>query len=242
MKQFEQADADADDIIGYALMMRTFLYTLFSRVFAEEPSEKLLEVIRSRQAIDETVRFAQGGKFATTIKECVGILDGNKAASILDDLTCDYTCLFIGPGKLPAPPWESVYVTGQDVIFQESTLEVRNAYRKEGYLPVGYPKVADDHVAIECSFIQKLAENASMAFQDGDVTECRRLLEVQTSFLEGHLLRWLPCFADRIGKQTRAGQFYPTIARCLAEFCTWDVGVASDIRHHLSASVESLAK
>ncbi|MEI3231097.1 MAG: molecular chaperone TorD family protein, partial [Gordonibacter pamelaeae] len=57
------------------------------------------------------------------------------AANGLGQLRSVYTKLFIGPAKLPAPPWESVYATGgRPLLFQESTLAVRRRLLPPGRL------------------------------------------------------------------------------------------------------------
>lgn len=41
---------------------------------------------------------------------------------------------YVEPGSLPAPPWESAYLSEDRLLFQESTLEVRKAYLKYNYM------------------------------------------------------------------------------------------------------------
>jgi TorA maturation chaperone TorD len=72
-----------------------------------------------------------------------------EAEAVLARLKSEYTALMIGPAKLPAPPWESAYLTRERIIFQESTLKVRRAYQKYQFLPANYPYEADDHLALE---------------------------------------------------------------------------------------------
>lgn len=43
-----------------------------------------------------------------------------------EQLENDYQTLFIGPNNLPAPPWGSVYLDKESVIFGESLLELRH--------------------------------------------------------------------------------------------------------------------
>ena len=46
---------------------------------------------------------------------------GLAAGADHDDLVWEYRRLFVGPGRLPAPPWGSVYTDHDCVIFGEST-------------------------------------------------------------------------------------------------------------------------
>ena len=56
-------------------------------------------------------------------------------AALLDAARDEYTRLFVGPGALPAPTWESPDLTKEPTLFQENTLAVRAAYRAHGVEP-----------------------------------------------------------------------------------------------------------
>ncbi|MCB8816455.1 molecular chaperone TorD family protein [Desulfosporosinus shakirovi] len=74
----------------------------------------------------------------------------------------EYTRLFIGPTKLPVPPWESVYVSKERLLFQESSLKVRQrqCYLNYNFLPAKYRSEADDHIALELDFMYNLSSLA----------------------------------------------------------------------------------
>lgn len=100
-------------------------------------------------------------------------------------LKADYQQLFIGPGHLPAPPWESVYRSDERIIFDWPTLEVREEYRKMG-LAVTRTNEPDDHMGLELLFMALLAERQA----GGD----EGAAAAQNAFLKEHLLTWAPAF------------------------------------------------
>lgn len=102
----------------------------------------------------------------------------------------DYTRLFIGVGKVLAPPWESVYFTESHLLFQEQTLQVRNWYRRYGLELEKLHKEPDDHISIEMSFVAYLSKLALQAFEEQNQEEFEELLEAQRQFLASHLLAW----------------------------------------------------
>lgn len=61
-----------------------------------------------------------------------------------------------GAGKLPAPPYESVYASQGRSVMQEKTIEVRKKYLEAGLLPTMLYKIPDDHVATEFEFMYYL--------------------------------------------------------------------------------------
>ena len=50
----------------------------------------------------------------------------------LHEIHLEYNRLFIGPSKLPAPAWGSVYLDPENVIFGIETLELREWMRASG--------------------------------------------------------------------------------------------------------------
>jgi len=127
----------------------------------------------------------------------------------------------VGPGKLVAYPWESVYTGSEKLLFQESTLRVRQFYRKYGYLPQAYPHVADDHISLELHFMAKLSQRALEAFQQNDLQSVRNLLEGQKIFMKYHLLNWIPQYAENM-KMSKTSHMYPQFALATDAFIKVD--------------------
>lgn len=205
------------------LANRRFLYTLFGRAFGDAPTEEFLELLAGdhvRQAL--ACASQEGEQVAGVLTELSAEGGTSPSIPVLDVALDEYTYLFVGPAKPPAPPWESVYVNGEPLLLQESTLDVRQRYRAAGYLPAGYPHVADDHLAIELNFLAAVAGSACEAFNTEGLTDVETLLTSQAEFLDAHVLTWVDVFARRLGVQQHTGSFYPNLARLVAAFCADD--------------------
>ena len=131
-------------------------------------------------------------------------------------LKSEYTRLFIGPGKLAAPPWESVYRTKERSLFTRITLEVRSFYRSQGFIPELYPSVADDHISLEFDFLARLAAAALDAYileaqAEPSGTDCQEALAASRDFLREHLLTWFDEYVGDLQAQQEA-RFYPHTA------------------------------
>lgn len=203
------------------LSNRRYLYALVSRVFSREPDDCLFLEIANAHAEEECTLLDDDSQEGACIWGRV--LESVKEVDLLR-LNREYTKLFIGPGSLPAPPWESVYVTGEPLLFQESTLAVRDAYRRSGFVSAGYPREADDHVAIELDFMATLASKTC-----DTVAGDRGVLEAQLAFLEEHLLAWVDSFAERLGACGTVSGFYPSFARLAALVCRRDAEVLREL-------------
>ncbi|WP_395677628.1 Tat proofreading chaperone DmsD, partial [Enterobacter sp.] len=97
--------------------------------------------------------------------------------------------LFIGPYALPAPPWGSVWLDRESVLFGESTLALRQWMRENAIAFDMQQNEPEDHIGTLLMLAAWLAEN-------GRDTQCDQLLA-------WHLLPWshrfLSVFIDNAG-------------------------------------------
>ena len=124
-----------------------------------------------------------------------------------DTLLHDYTRLFIGPDKVLAPPWESVFVQEGRLVFTETTLEVRQWYRRFGLELENLHKEPDDHIGLELAFIANLATQAGQALEAGQEAEYQRLMQAQADFYQAHLGRWAVPYFDQLFEYARTDYF-----------------------------------
>ena len=133
---------EANEIVANACANRAFVYQYLWRVFSDAPDETLIETTLGTAREQFELFF---GADSPEMEEFAALCVELQAALALDanasSLANDYTRLFIGPGKLPASPWESVYACGEELVFQQSTLDVRAAYHAAGFAAAGYPHV-----------------------------------------------------------------------------------------------------
>jgi TorA maturation chaperone TorD len=118
----------------------------------------------------------------------------------VDDLV-EFHRLFVGPGALIAPPYESVYLSPEHVLMQAETLAVRQFYRSYGKALAPDRHEPDDHLAFELEFYAYLHTIRPM----------ERRLEAMERFSADHLARWVPAFCKRILEGTRS-PFYRSLA------------------------------
>lgn len=139
----------------------------------------------------------------------------------LDALDSAYARLFVGPRRPEAAPWESAYVGDDGLLFQPSTLEVRKAYVAQGLIPSRYPRIADDHLAIELGFLASLGQRASDAYDSNDANGLAQAVTASREFLDDHLRPWLPAFREALG-QSSYGALYHEAAQALEAFAQAD--------------------
>ena len=208
---------------GERLAARRYLYAFFQSVFGNEPSAEqhgAFDAALCEAALSEVGMEPEAcGSAARLLAALRGVLASPEEISSLHS---EYTRLFVGPGKLPAPPWEGYWRSVEHRLFTRETLEVRQCYRACGFASKGYPRVADDHLAIELDFLSALALRAFDGFQTQDAEAARAALAASRSFLDAHLGRWLADFAQALGPAAGERSLFGAAALALADFAAGD--------------------
>ncbi|HSR37254.1 MAG TPA: molecular chaperone TorD family protein [Desulfurivibrionaceae bacterium] len=139
----------------------------------------------------------------------------NEDASLLAPLQVEYTRLFINAiPHVVAPPYGSVYLSDDGMLYGNSAVLTKNFYREHGF---DLPGEADipDHLSLELEFLALLAEE--------------RHEEEVFLFLRDHFRPWFPAFQARVLAEVRH-PFYRVLVN-LIDFFTreeWDNGFESD--------------
>src|SRR5471032_793482 len=105
--------------------------------------------------------------------------------------------LFVGPYALPAPPWGSVYLDKESVLFGDSTLKLREWMRQHGVEPHLDEAEPEDDMGLMLMMASWLAEN-----------DARHL----DTFLAEHLLPWSSRYLALL-EQGAVHPFYQAVAR-----------------------------
>ena len=112
----------------------------------------------------------------------------------------DQMKLFIGAGKVLAPPWGSCYLTEERLIFQEQTLNVRDFYAHYGLKLKKKHSEPDDHIGLELEFLAHLLENNEA--------------EAALRFAREHINTWVFMWCEDVEKSAKTG-YYKGLA-CMA--------------------------
>lgn len=218
------------EAVELLLSNRLFLYSLMHKLFGREPDEELLNILTDEHTGEAFGLLSEEEKdiMDRTAVFLGEIREEKQNPAFLEEAKDEYTRLFIGPMSLVAPPWESVYGQKDAMLFQESTLEVRNTYRQYGLIPEGYPHVADDSLALELHFMALLAQRGLDAFYAGKNDDLTADLTGSSDFLKKHLLVWVPKFLERM-KGAKTNILYPQMCLVLDEFLRKDAETVKEV-------------
>ncbi|WP_460801079.1 TorD/DmsD family molecular chaperone [Nocardioides pacificus] len=123
----------------------------------------------------------------------------------------DFQQLFVGPGHLAAPPYESAYRSRDHLLFDTATMEVRRAYEESGLVAPALNREPDDHMGLELQLLGYLCLQALDALADRDDDALATALRRHDDFVERHLGVWAEEFLARVRDGART-TFYRAVA------------------------------
>lgn len=192
------------------LETKAVVYKVLGRLFLERPNRELVEQILKEKLFEDFPVEAENPFFkngTSLLKIWSEEHQKDDPALIAANLAQDFDRLFVGPGHLLAPPWESVYLSQEKLMFGEETLAVRAFYARHGLQFVRKNKEPDDHLGLELIFLGELNTKAAQAAAENKKEDLEYLNSEQKKFITEHLLRWLPALRQDIQQNAKSRYF-----------------------------------
>lgn len=206
----------------YFLSRKNF-YQLLHLLFSEPVNKQILINIGANANFHELEEIHEGGKILRSFFERLTAKQFEKDKS-------EYQRLFIGPGPLAAPPWESYYRSKEKLLFEQWTFQIRELYHQFGLQFAKENNEPDDHLLPELEFMIYLAD---LSFKETEIARINKLIASQLHFLEQHLMVWIPDFSDQVIENT-SSQLYLGAAMLLEDFLDEDFQTLSELREVIS--------
>ena len=221
-------NAEMKEVILTLMAGRAYVFSLLHKMLGAEPTKTLMDAVSSEESMQAVALFESedsdaAKKLGNVLLACRG-MDEER----LDRVREEYTRLFIGPDKLIAAPWESVYTTKERALFQESTLAVRGWYQNYGYELAQAPNYPDDHISPMLHFLALTTERAAACVRDDVLCGYRNMLEGQKLFEQNHILNWVHQYAEDMDK-SRTKLLYPQLVRVMADFMAYDQQLVKEL-------------
>lgn len=201
------------------LIAHSLAYSFLGRSWYQMPDAELLQTL----ARDDLFAEWPLGNERTEIRAALDDLRDyclNWQPKQIDALKRDYARLFVGPGTLLAYPWESVYRSNEHLIFEEQTLQVRQAYRAYGMEIPNLNREPEDHIGLELLFVAHLAGLALESLRNERHDDVERYIDAMRDFLHDHTLVWAQACMGRV-RDNAETVYYRRLADltlgCLAE-------------------------
>lgn len=176
-----------------------FIGDVFGPLFLYEPSSDATRELYETLAAMDVRAAAEDWPFVSldSAQPLLERIQGALGSSSEEDLLWEYRRLFVGPARKAAPPWGSVYLDKDQVIFGLSTLDLRQWMRENGIAKTTEDGDPEDHIGRMLLLMSWLSENEP---------------EALPAFLQDHLLTWAPHFLQVVSRETE-GDFFAALAQ-----------------------------
>lgn len=169
---------------------REVVYSLLGMFFYRGPEESVLSSLLENNFLQQ---LGESMHDQLITEGCMQMHD-ELEAEFKDDkykkaLWDEYNRLFVGPGPLEAPPWESVYRSKERLIFGDETLSVRRFYQDFGLAIKNENREPDDHIGLELEFMAFLSKQAAESKRGNKNID--RFMDASDKFMKEHLQEWV---------------------------------------------------
>lgn len=188
-------------------MQKAEVYKLLSHLY-REPKEDLLI---TTQLLLETIKNSDENLLAICEK-MIQIFE--REPQDIEDYIVEYSKLFVGPFKLYAPPYASIYLEDKWEVMGRSSQTVESFYQRAGLTLGSANSEPSDHISLQFEFMYYLNFKWS---ETGDST----YLNLQKEFLYRILTHWIPKFNKAI-QQGATLEFYKLLGEITEIFIQQD--------------------
>ena len=190
----------------FPLEARALLYATLAASLRSEPSAALLSELRDRVS---PIRGRMSEWPQPALEQSIDALLKALASATPEVLSVDYADLFL-VGKNGSPfPSESAYL--EKMVYGQATVDVIESYAQCGFVREDSFREPYDHIALECAFMAALGMELLERASGSNRGELKRLIDAQSSFIELHMGRWVPGWAEKL-KAAAGTKFYKAVA------------------------------
>lgn len=192
-------------------------YTALGRLILDVPTDELFSSAKSEL-------FAIREDISSVLPEAATEIQAlcESMSHPLVDIRADYAGLFSGVKKLPAPPWESCYLSGKRQVCTEITESVRLAYLEACLCQDSSDTQPDDHIGLELQFLGAMSKHIADLLGAGDFTLAGVTSAQRNDFVTQHLSKWGTAFCSDLEKAA-ATEFYRVLARVVAALIRYEL-------------------
>jgi TorA maturation chaperone TorD len=200
---------------------RQGMYKVFSAAFLPPVPERLGDLIAGADTLE-----GMGLPYLAFYNEWLPWRQALNSVHDVIDVEVEYVRMFAtGVAGAMSPPTESSY-TADPIRGEvgEVLARLRGVYNDFRLEPTGAVADTLDHVSIELEVMSALCARESEARRNENEAQTVITLKHQQSFLEEHLMVWLPRFVGRIAAADSV-PFYATLGPAVMSFIHHDLGV-----------------
>lgn len=200
------------NITTSTIEQRAIAYRWLSGMFFRELTEEQIRSYQEGEGHNLLAHVAELAGSESVLPPLRSHLNKGEPVSTSIDLACEYARLFLGAGgPRSVPPYASVFTSKSYSTHQQSETDAARIMAEYGLGVRTESNEPADHIASLLEFMAFLCVDLEYSSED------RVSLARQKSFVENHLLNWIPEFVD-VCKSSEPGGFYPHLAELTLVF------------------------
>jgi TorA-specific chaperone len=175
--------------------IRASIYWWFATVFTKELDKQQLAAYSEGEGAELLEHLADTVELSSAvsmIKNSLAKLSVYQHPEL--ELAADFCQQFLSDSKVGAPPYASVYLSANKLMFQEPHEKMRALLVSQGLQVDPNFNEPADHLAIQLDYLGNLILREAPAQQQAD-------------FINQHLLAWLPQWLDALRKVSKGGLY-----------------------------------
>jgi len=157
--------------------------------------------------------------------------------ALLLEASNDFHALLVGPHKLRAAPWSSVYMDKGGLLFGPTAQKVKGIFSQLGFaIPEGTAEPSD-HIAYEWQFLADLQKKIVLAWSDDDEKTAHETIPVLGDFFDSCFSPWVIAFCDKVEKNATT-DFYRGLAVFSAGLWSLEQDLIRELQSTISEDLE----
>ncbi len=232
-------DIDIDIDIFSIIAVRKTVYGFLSRSFSHEIDQAFLEQAKKYlPMLNDLKEKTDNPDYINGVSRMEAffnnIQDDNE---FIEEYARRFVSVFlhISNDSNNIDPYESIYLSRERLLMQESRDQVVEFYAEYGHGVIDTFKEPEDHIAAELGFLASINGEILKDIESGkDMTESIKKLEGQLEFLNTHLLLWLPLLSRDLQSVDPSG-LYTIFGELAHGFCRIDTLFLEELVEYLKA-------
>jgi TorA maturation chaperone TorD len=175
---------------------RGFFYALYSRVFLKEVDSDFLKALENRDIQEFFPNLAEWDLYKKLSKEDL----------VNQHLNVDFTEISL----VNLIPYESFYLREDGMIESGGDNPIYKFYEQFDFVvEKDVARVlSPDHIGVELEFMYMLCQAEEKALKEEDTKAALELREIQKSFMETHILRWVPLYLINVKNEAQTPLYH----------------------------------
>lgn len=200
------------DVQGLSVAQsREMTYRFLASVLFKEITVDFLEAAAENPPVNEGIL----GEYFASLK-------GADFESERSENAVKFAKLMLNASANPVIPFESPYTSCEHIMKQDSWVDVKSTFARNGFKLIDGIGLPEDHISFELEFMAHMCKREQDLLEACDATGLVANRAVQRTFLTDHLLVWGPSFCDDLAWKSQGG-FYAGVAETLMQFLDFEM-------------------